>query len=81
MSSFKLELQLGNDAMNGVCDIVRALRGVADRLQSNQYPLDESITRGIRDENGNHVGAWNIEADDAVAQDDDVVIHWRNSPI
>lgn len=59
---FKLEIELGNDAMQDQHDVAKALRGVADRLNrfisTNWSPY--SASGKIHDENGNSVGSWEV---------------------
>lgn len=56
---FILTLDLGNDAMRFWSDISRALRQVADHVDSGS---EEDVLSGdsnsIRDANGNRVGNW-----------------------
>ncbi len=53
---FKLEIDLGNDAMQSVHDVAQALARLAAKMR-------ESGARNgtIRDENGNIVGAFSFE--------------------
>lgn len=53
---FKLEIELGNDAMQTPMDVAMALTSLADRLTAS--PPTEGV---IRDENGNPVGRWSFE--------------------
>lgn len=53
---FKLEIALGNEAMNDRFSIADALRRVADRLESRV-----ELSRAILDANGNTVGTFWIE--------------------
>jgi hypothetical protein len=54
--SFKLEITLGNDAMQSGLDVAEALRQVADRIEND---LEGRGT--IRDANGNTVGRYGPE--------------------
>lgn len=51
--TFRLEISLGNDAMQAGPDVARALRAVADRIEN-----DLEARGTIRDENGNTVGSF-----------------------
>lgn len=61
MSKFILEIELGNDAMRVNADVVSALRRVANRIEMNEYSMEEDIVRGIVDANGNTVGEFRVE--------------------
>ena len=52
MSTFKLTIELGNDAMRTHKHVARALRAVANSV------ADGEISHVIRDDNGNTVGQW-----------------------
>lgn len=58
---FTLEIELGNEAMQTLADVAKAL----DNTQ-HIADADESLTvgqsRGIRDINGNTVGKWQVSA-------------------
>lgn len=56
---FKLEIQMGNDAMRDERDIASALIRLSDTLVQG-----ESRGGGVRDANGNGVGAWYMEESD-----------------
>jgi hypothetical protein len=69
---FKLEIELGNDAMQYANDVAGALENVARSLRSHDLttfdeldPFDRKGT--IRDENGNKVGKW--EATESMTQE------------
>lgn len=57
---FKLEIELGNDMMNSPTDVSVALLDIAlqvrrlDELRLGPGP------RGIKDDNGNSVGSWEV---------------------
>lgn len=55
MEKFRLEIQLGNDAMQDAQDVARALEATARRMRQG----DESGK--IMDANGNSVGRFAIE--------------------
>lgn len=57
---FTLRIELGNDAMSTIANVANALMRVSRRIVMNEYSLDESMTRGIIDDNGNTVGEWSI---------------------
>lgn len=53
---FKLEIELGNDAMQTPSDVRRALREIA---ATARFPVAGEEDEGrIGDENGNTVGRW-----------------------
>jgi len=56
MSTFTLEIQMGNDAMQGPEDVARALTKIGEALFINGLPHDEP--RVVRDDNGNRVGSF-----------------------
>lgn len=58
---FKLNIQLGNDAMQSCADVARALRTAADRVESSANAAPARVGAVIRDDNGNTVGAWAFE--------------------
>ena len=62
MGSFKLEIELGNDAMRSPFHIARVLEAIAKRLDRKDDHDHES--RAINDNNGNRVGVWTYENDD-----------------
>lgn len=53
--SFKLDIELGNDAMQSAAHVAAALRKVADAVESRGLI---PTPQGIHDENGNRVGSW-----------------------
>lgn len=57
---FKLEIELGNDAMQSGRDVADALNNVAFQLQDVTMRLEE-MGGMVVDENGNTVGAWQVE--------------------
>jgi len=56
---YKLEIELGNEAMLSGADVADALRAVADRIDVDQ-PMIEQHNYGISDRNGNRVGTWSV---------------------
>lgn len=59
--TFKLQIKLGNDAMQTGVDIADALRTHADLLEEySNRQLANSGKHGIRDTNGNTVGFWTV---------------------
>ena len=66
---FTLTLDLGNDAMRSGDDIRLALRRTGELLEGlgerELLELVGSRLPGIRDENGNTCGRWELELDDA----------------
>jgi hypothetical protein len=58
---FKLEIELGNAAMQTGHDVGRALKEVAANLFTAGVGVLESAERGvIHDTNGNKVGVWRV---------------------
>lgn len=64
MATFKLKIELGNDAMRTSRDLARALREMGERVMA---AIPGAVNRAdwgrIRDENGNSVGTWQVVAD------------------
>ena len=60
MSTFKLEIELGNDAMRSTNDIARALEEVAVRLSGQHRSFADADAGRIHDDNGNTVGSWTV---------------------
>lgn len=59
--NFKLEIALGNEAMQTGSDVAEALRFIAGRVEAND-PI-RSASGMIQDNNGNRVGTyWYEEA-------------------
>lgn len=59
--TFKLQIELGNDAMQTGVDIADALRAHADLLEEyNNRQLANTSKHGIRDTNGSTVGFWMV---------------------
>lgn len=59
---FKLEIELGNEAMLTSHDIAEALRDVMRKLRKDsEDSLEEAFKGRIKDLNGNTVGGWQIE--------------------
>lgn len=57
---FTVEINLGNDAMEGPMELAEALRELATRVED--IDLDEAQEEGtILDDNGNEVGTWSYE--------------------
>lgn len=57
MDTFKLEIELGNDAMHGGAGLAYALRMVADHFDRRGW---KDYDGRIMDENGNTVGKWEV---------------------
>jgi hypothetical protein len=58
LGTFRLYIELGNDAMQGPSDLAEALRDIADKVEVRaEYP------QKIMDVNGNTVGEWTVEPD------------------
>ena len=55
---FKVEIELGNEAMESGMDVARALRQIAWRLENEPDAL--RVETPIMDDNGNRVGYWII---------------------
>lgn len=53
---FKLEIELGNDAMQDREDVASALRKAAEKIEQTSAALGRII-----DENGNTVGTWDFD--------------------
>lgn len=62
MVKFKLEVELGNEAMQNLSDVASALERVAERLhEMKMFNLSSNGLRGkIMDQNGNSVGNWEV---------------------
>ena len=58
MMTFRLKIELGNDAMQNGHDIATALRTVIAQL--DLYGDVTAISSNIRDLNGNTVGDWKV---------------------
>lgn len=56
MKTFTLKIKLGNAAMQTRDDVARALRAVANRIDTNLHAHPSGVT--ILDDNGNSVGVW-----------------------
>lgn len=54
--AFHLRIELGNDAMREPDDIARALRSVAQQIESSHGAVG-----AIMDDNGNTVGSFGVE--------------------
>lgn len=64
---FRLEIELGNDAMRDTDHVSNALKSVAKLLDYNDVAdcdkLSDYDRKGlIRDDNGNTVGKWEVAA-------------------
>ena len=60
---FKLEIEIGNDAMLDYDDLSQALIGMARKFDSRYREGREvvpGVNASVRDTNGNTVGHWNI---------------------
>jgi hypothetical protein len=60
---FKLEIQLGNDAMSTLWDVQLALKKIASELSVFACAKDKEFSKKILDENGNTVGKFGLEAE------------------
>ena len=58
---FCLEIFLGNSVMQTRRHLVQAIRKVAAKIESNGYPMDESLSSEVMDINGNTVGEWELK--------------------
>lgn len=62
----KIEIEIGNEAMQTGTDLARAVKRVAKSID-NIFEGGEPISHGllgsstVRDDNGNRVGGWTIE--------------------
>lgn len=66
MLKFKVELDLGNEAMQTIGDLNRALqRAVVEYAREHGHDYQTHLVEGdggvLRDENGNRVGVWGVE--------------------
>src|SRR3954465_10340783 len=64
---FTLRVRLGNSTMRYHADVARALREVADYLDTfteSDAPICTD-SDAIHDHNGNHVGGWNFSKEEA----------------
>lgn len=58
---FKLEIELGNDAMKDSNDVGEALLSVRTRLSGYPNAFDYGFDEGeIKDANGNAIGKWEV---------------------
>jgi hypothetical protein len=60
---FTLQIELGNDAMSTANDVANALYALAGRMAGDDSSL--SGAGSVRDDNGNTVGRWSIDTDEA----------------
>ena len=61
--TFKLEIELGNDAMQSAYDVALALSEAVRQLTLHRgysEPLQHEEQGSIRDVNGNRVGSWEV---------------------
>lgn len=59
---FKLEIEMGNDAMLTAWDVIKAVKRVMSRLTISDFNVG---SRGrIMDVNGNKVGSWVVVGDE-----------------
>lgn len=58
-----VRIQLGNDVMQTSDQVAEVLRGIARRLEMNEYleEVDYAFEKGIQDNNGNFVGEWGVK--------------------
>ena len=58
---FRLEIELGNDAMQTLDDVIAALQASRNSLADGNEPLTTGDNdRVLRDENGNNIGKWEV---------------------
>lgn len=67
---FKLEIQLGNDAMRTAWDCGQALNQIAKKLCSDSFTEAGEYHGSIKDINGNKVGFYNLVLEEDDAQED-----------
>jgi hypothetical protein len=61
-TKFKLEIELGNDAMQDQTDIATSLKKIASDLMCKRFFGEEVVPekQNIFDRNGNRVGFWRV---------------------
>ena len=65
---FRLNIEMGNDAMQTPRELAEALRELATRVES--IAEDETqVSAKVLDDNGNEVGSWEYEVE--LEEDDD----------
>lgn len=64
MKKFKLEIELGNDAMVTAWDVNNAVSNAMKRRLTGNTALIAGDRGRIADVNGNKVGSWVVEGDD-----------------
>ena len=64
MTTFKLEIKIGNDSMMTGADISEALIRCAKNINPDFNPNGSTLKRLIRDVNGNMVGHYLVVEDD-----------------
>jgi hypothetical protein len=58
---FRLEIELGNDAMQTLDDVIAALQASRNSLADGNEPLTIGDNdRVLGDENGNNIGKWEV---------------------
>lgn len=57
---FKLEIDLGNDAMQTGADVAQALGTVQHRIEDLLIPLRDGLGGPVKDGNGNTLGSWEV---------------------
>lgn len=60
--TFKIKIEMGNDAMQTPRELAQALREVAAEIEG--IDLRETKSRRISDDNGNTVGKWSFDGED-----------------
>lgn len=63
MDTFRLTIELGNDAMQTGGDVADALRKLADQVDTRRGgQFNDGFAEGgnVRDDNGNTVGSWSV---------------------
>lgn len=63
---FRLDIELGNDAMKTGEDLAQVIQGVANTVRKYNadelaQAADETHSMRLRDVNGNTVGSWRVE--------------------
>ena len=59
--NFRIEIEIGNDAMRTGADVATTLRALADRLEDYQTTIPTDHAWPLRDANGNRVGTATAE--------------------
>lgn len=59
MSTFRLTIKLGNDAMQSSTDVAEALTRAAGWIE-DYAAMTPGESLSLLDQNGNHVGEWKV---------------------